>query len=345
MPTPSSQDTAIARLHGAALRVRRPGQPHLRAAAVGGHAGALAAGRQAARRRRRHLRQRRRPHPRAAHAARLRDLQGGRATALARGARPARRGDRPRGRRHPALRQRRGRPPRHPATATSANAASPRWSTSCRTGAFVLGVDEHTASVLDLDAAPRSRARPRRRDGAPGRRVDCVAGRLVGQPSRSCARGASGARPVHRRPGRRRHAEAAGQRCAATGPDAADGEAAASRRPSTRRSPARDVPAAVNAILELDRTLEAWSADTTQSDEPDRVRATLRSMIVRLGELAVGGAAIRPRLIAPVRGRRGGSPRRGQGRRRTGPWPTSSATAWPPPASRSATPPTARRGT
>ena len=45
----------------------------------------------------------------------------------------------------------------------------------------------------------------------------------------------------------------------------------------------RDAAAAVNAVLELDRALVEWSADTTQSDEPDRVRATLRSMIVRLG--------------------------------------------------------------
>ena len=32
-----------------------------------------------------------------------------------------------------------------------------------------------------------------------------------------------------------------------------------------------------------------WSRDTLQSDETDRARALLRSMIVRLGEAAVGG--------------------------------------------------------
>ena len=59
------------------------------------------------------------------------------------------------------------------------------------------------------------------------------------------------------------------------------------------------MPAAVNAILELDRVLADWSADTTQSDEPDRVRVTLRSMIVRLGELAVHGAEDRAEIVAP----------------------------------------------
>jgi cysteinyl-tRNA synthetase len=52
----------------------------------------------------------------------------------------------------------------------------------------------------------------------------------------------------------------------------------------------RDVSAAVAAVLELEEVLVAWSADTLQSDEPDRARAVLRSMIVRLGEVAVTGA-------------------------------------------------------
>src|SRR4029078_10126941 len=61
-----------------------------------------------------------------------------------------------------------------------------------------------------------------------------------------------------------------------------------------------DVSAAVNAVLELDRTLEAWSADTTQSDEPERVRATVRTMIVRLGERAVLGARDPADAAAPL---------------------------------------------
>jgi cyanophycinase-like exopeptidase len=52
----------------------------------------------------------------------------------------------------------------------------------------------------------------------------------------------------------------------------------------------RDVPGAVNAILDLEDTLVAWSGDTTQSDAGERGRAALRRMVARLGELAREGA-------------------------------------------------------
>jgi hypothetical protein len=51
----------------------------------------------------------------------------------------------------------------------------------------------------------------------------------------------------------------------------------------------RDGPAAVKVALELDDLLHDWSRDTTQSDLLDRGRAGLRSMIVRLGEAADEG--------------------------------------------------------
>ena len=52
-----------------------------------------------------------------------------------------------------------------------------------------------------------------------------------------------------------------------------------------------DAPAAVRAVLELEQTLVDWSRDTLQSDELDRGRSALRSMVVRLGELAQSGTA------------------------------------------------------
>jgi cysteinyl-tRNA synthetase len=51
----------------------------------------------------------------------------------------------------------------------------------------------------------------------------------------------------------------------------------------------RDPTDAVAAMLELDDAMQAWSTDTLQSDEMDRARALLRSMIVRLGEAAGRG--------------------------------------------------------
>jgi cysteinyl-tRNA synthetase len=53
----------------------------------------------------------------------------------------------------------------------------------------------------------------------------------------------------------------------------------------------RDPTAAVAAVLDLDDAMHAWSTDTLQSDEMDRARALLRSMIVRLGDSAGKGLA------------------------------------------------------
>ena len=51
----------------------------------------------------------------------------------------------------------------------------------------------------------------------------------------------------------------------------------------------RDAQAATAAVLQLEKALHDWSADTTQSDEVDRARAALRRMVLRLGELAGPG--------------------------------------------------------
>lgn len=63
---------------------------------------------------------------------------------------------------------------------------------------------------------------------------------------------------------------------------------------------ARDVDAAVEAMLSLDDALAAWSADTLQSDSLDRGRRELRAMVVRLGELARSGVADPADTLAPV---------------------------------------------
>jgi cysteinyl-tRNA synthetase len=49
-------------------------------------------------------------------------------------------------------------------------------------------------------------------------------------------------------------------------------------------------------MLELDDAMQAWSTDTLQSDEMDRARSLLRSMIVRLGE-AAGRGLVDPRDV------------------------------------------------
>ncbi len=61
----------------------------------------------------------------------------------------------------------------------------------------------------------------------------------------------------------------------------------------------RDADGATEAVLEMEATLHAWSADTTQSDELDRARAALRRMVVRLGELAAPGLRAPRDVLAP----------------------------------------------
>ncbi|HEY3810196.1 MAG TPA: hypothetical protein VGL49_02085 [Acidimicrobiales bacterium] len=150
-------------------------------------------------------------------------------------------------------------------------------------GGWVLGVDEHTGCVFDLDAGTAA---------VVGNGVVTVrrAGKseLIGSgetvPIAALVDLAFGKR---------------GAAAPLPPPPPPSGEAAPTalhaeiRRLETEFDTAvaaLDVDAAVRAVLELDDTLAAWSGDTTQSDAGDRGRAATRRMVVRLGELARTGA-------------------------------------------------------
>ncbi|MEM8747308.1 MAG: hypothetical protein AAGF91_11445, partial [Actinomycetota bacterium] len=62
----------------------------------------------------------------------------------------------------------------------------------------------------------------------------------------------------------------------------------------------RDAARAVAAVLDLESAIVEWSADTTQSDENDRARRALRSMIVRLGDAATDGVRDPRDVVGPV---------------------------------------------
>jgi cyanophycinase-like exopeptidase len=165
-------------------------------------------------------------------------------------------------------------------------------------GCDILGVDEHTAAVIDIDA-----------------RTLTVLGR---------------GRVTWRRAGVERH-WLAGDIVALDSIDdddddgsgsrqAADGlatDAAADDDGALRTSPfmeavrdqremalhaldARDPDAGVAAILAVETALHDWSRDTLQSDEPDRAREVLRELMVRLGELAREGAADPRTRLTPM---------------------------------------------
>jgi len=51
----------------------------------------------------------------------------------------------------------------------------------------------------------------------------------------------------------------------------------------------RDVAGVVGAILEMDSALDQWAADLAGTDERDRLRAEMRHLIVRLGDLVRKG--------------------------------------------------------
>lgn len=60
-----------------------------------------------------------------------------------------------------------------------------------------------------------------------------------------------------------------------------------------------DVQGAVRAVLALENELVAWSRDTAGTDEIDRARASLQGLVVRLGELVPAGAVAPDRPAVP----------------------------------------------
>lgn len=171
-------------------------------------------------------------------------------------------------------------------------------------GTCVVGVAEHTALLLDLEAATASVA------GRGG-----VVVRLAGQEVLALASGATVALAELRD-------RAEGRLAAAGGAPATRAEGSAPPSPPSppsvevlSRSVAEDAAAAgaafeaaladgdadraVAAVLALEAALDAWGADPTQSDERSRARATLRGMVTHLGQAAAAGLVDRRDIVAP----------------------------------------------
>ena len=144
---------------------------------------------------------------------------------------------------------------------------------------FIIGVDEHTAVVLDLDA-----------------RTATVVGNgtmTIRQRGHSIVHSSGETLQFDELTSGVVDAPLAPLTPTSVEPQAAD-EGGASLRADTERLDtafgvaftAGDIDACVEAILELEQVLLDWSADTLTSDEGDRARAALRQMVVRLGDLA-----------------------------------------------------------
>jgi cyanophycinase-like exopeptidase len=161
-------------------------------------------------------------------------------------------------------------------------------------GVDVLGVDEHTAAVFDLDAGTvsvlgrggvtwRHEGYSRRVETGSTLRVDSLAS--TGQPVT--------ARAV-------RTPDDAGGRSGEPRATPFFDEVRFQSDAAAHALERRDPDAAVTALLEIDTQLHEWAADTTDSDERDRARELLRRHLVGLSDLARAGAADPRERLAPI---------------------------------------------
>jgi cyanophycinase-like exopeptidase len=155
---------------------------------------------------------------------------------------------------------------------------------------FVLGVDEHTACILDLDADTATvtglGAVTIRRHGHSTR---FEAGMTVPLEAWRSGNFRSGdVESPHR--GGERHQNASqpfldGVRAAEQHFDEALGDG--------------DARGAVKAVLDLDDLMAEWSNETFSADEEAQARSALRSMVTRLGEAADDGLRDPKEAVAP----------------------------------------------
>ena len=198
-------------------------------------------------------------------------------------------------------------------------------------------------------APDRGRVRPRRGHG-PRRRPSAVVPSGSEVPIEALDGG--GARARGRRAGRRRRDGDPGRRpsgaAARRGPRVPRPRCA-TRWPSCEGSfiealDRGDTRAAVEALLDLDSAITARIRHGEDSPDLDNASATFRSLIARLGEQRRGRRRATPARCSTRSCRRCSSCAPGPAPIATGRPPTSSATGWPRPGSRSATTPTARAG-
>jgi len=170
--------------------------------------------------------------------------------------------------------------------------------------AWVLGIDEHTVLIVDLDART---ATVSGRGGLTVRRRGASRVFPAGEPLElatllAAARGET--RTARRDP---EPAGAAARAGSPPEPTAAPVQKSPLLAETARLEQAfeaaiagRKASEAAEAILNLDRAISEWSADTLQTDDPDRARAILYSLVQRLGEAAAGGLRDPRDLLAPL---------------------------------------------
>lgn len=168
--------------------------------------------------------------------------------------------------------------------------------------AHVIGVDEHTGVVLDIDANTATvigngtvTVRVR------GESVVHRSGAVISidqlrDPKR--ATGASSPTVVSATTAPAGDGESTDQ----TAPASLAGDTGRCLRAFDEALAAGRAGDAARAALDLETAIRNWSADTLQSTDMDNAHSALRSMIVRLGDAAVGGLADPRDVIGPYIG-------------------------------------------
>ncbi|MGI9022127.1 MAG: CysS/YqeB C-terminal domain-containing protein [Acidimicrobiales bacterium] len=168
---------------------------------------------------------------------------------------------------------------------------------------FVLGVDEHTACVFDLDrgtatVAGRGCVTVRRH----GRTVQIGVGETVAIDALAGLAddvGGRGRRPSVAGSGDPVVPSAVAAVAPVTGGSPLLTEVARLRSEFDAALAGADPDAAVSGVLAVDDLIREWSRDTLQSDELDQARSALRSMVVRLGQVAGAGLRDPRELVGP----------------------------------------------
>jgi cyanophycinase-like exopeptidase len=178
--------------------------------------------------------------------------------------------------------------------------------------AFVLGVDEHTALTVDLDAGTATVAglgsvsvRAAGRTEVLPTGTELAVADLLATASR-LRNQTTGLGAVPAGAGRAASGPAAapvppGEPPAAPPTGIAPLAAAARQHQQTfaAAADARDAGGMVDAVLALEQELWAWRSDPSQTDDQDRARAVLRALVGRLGQVASVGTRDPATVVGP----------------------------------------------
>ncbi|MDQ1725119.1 MAG: hypothetical protein QOG52_2147 [Frankiaceae bacterium] len=158
----------------------------------------------------------------------------------------------------------------------------------------ILGVDEHTAAVIDVTARTMTvsgigRVTVRRR----AVETTFPTGSVVGLDELAGLLAGTMVEPTHV------NVPVAIEPVAAAMLTSLRAVADEARAAFDAALASRDVDGCVTAVLRLETSIQEWATDALTSDDGDHARRVLRALVVRLGDLAHGGARDPRDLVGP----------------------------------------------